>query len=66
MSELASEVVAPASESAPWGGPGWGPTVPPVTEESLHDGRALHDLLAELRSRQSHPDEGLIARAPAG
>ncbi|MCA9654223.1 MAG: bifunctional (p)ppGpp synthetase/guanosine-3',5'-bis(diphosphate) 3'-pyrophosphohydrolase [Myxococcales bacterium] len=55
--------MAPASESAPWGGPGWGPTVPPVTEESLHDGRALHDLLAELRSRQSHPDEGLIARA---
>src|SRR5690606_35974465 len=55
-------VPAPAGRT-PWGGPGWGPVVPDVTEQTLGDGRALHELLGELRRRQSHPDEGLITRA---
>ncbi len=54
--------VAPA-EPAARGGPGWGPAAPQVTEEGLGDGTALQDLVAQLRQRQSHPDEGLITRA---
>ncbi|MEX1369198.1 MAG: HD domain-containing protein [Nannocystaceae bacterium] len=61
MSAPAPGVIA--SEPARWGGAGWGPTIPTITEAGLYDGGALSDLLAELRRRQSHPDEGLIERA---
>ncbi len=54
---------ASPAEPAAWGGPGWGPSIPSVDEAALEDGRALADLLAELRRQQSHPDEGLVARA---
>ncbi|MCX4244587.1 RelA/SpoT family protein [Paraliomyxa miuraensis] len=50
-------------EPAVWGNAGWGPVVPEVTEQTLDDGSALHELLSELRRRQMHPDEGLITRA---
>jgi len=48
---------------AGWGGAGWGPVVPPITEATLGDGSALHELLDELRRRHPHPDEGLVTRA---
>ncbi len=51
------------AEPAAWGGPGWGPTAPEVTEAGLDDGTALTELVQLLRRRQSHPDEGLITRA---
>lgn len=53
----------PATREEGWSGAGWGPVVPTVTEETLGDGSALHDLLGELRRRHTHLDEGLITRA---
>jgi GTP diphosphokinase / guanosine-3',5'-bis(diphosphate) 3'-diphosphatase len=52
-----------STSEAGWGGAGWGPVAPTVTEQTLGDGSALHDLLGELRRRHAHPDEGLITRA---
>jgi guanosine-3',5'-bis(diphosphate) 3'-pyrophosphohydrolase len=58
-----SIVPVSAAIDATWGGAGWGPEAPVVTEQTLGDGSALHDLLDELRRRHAHPDEGLITRA---
>jgi GTP diphosphokinase / guanosine-3',5'-bis(diphosphate) 3'-diphosphatase len=46
-----------------FGGAGWGPVIPSITEQTLGDGSALRDLLEEMRRRHSHPDEGLVTRA---
>jgi guanosine-3',5'-bis(diphosphate) 3'-pyrophosphohydrolase len=53
----------PVAIEAGWGGAGWGPVLPSITEQTLGDGSALHDLLDEMRRRHSHPDEGLVTRA---
>ncbi|MEM9462644.1 MAG: HD domain-containing protein [Myxococcota bacterium] len=37
--------------------------IPSVDERTLADGRALDELLTELRRQQSHPDESLVTRA---
>jgi GTP pyrophosphokinase len=37
--------------------------VPTITEQTLGDGSALHELLDEMRRRHGHPDEGLVTRA---
>lgn len=65
--DVASRVVpnpAPVDgEPTAWGGSGWGPVIPEVTEQTLGDGSALDELLGELRRQHAHPDEGLITRA---
>jgi guanosine-3',5'-bis(diphosphate) 3'-pyrophosphohydrolase len=48
---------------AGWGGAGWGPVIPNITETTLGDGSALHELIDELRRRHPHPDEGMVTRA---
>lgn len=63
MSPDAVGGAAQALAGGGFGGAGWGPVLPDITEATLGDGSALHDLLDEMRRRHSHPDEGLITRA---